>query len=36
MEPKGSLLHAQVTPPFPILSQINPVHAPNPLSEDPS
>ena len=24
------------TPPVPILSQINPVHAPNPLSEDPS
>jgi len=28
MEPKGSLLHLQVPPPVPILTQINLVHAP--------
>jgi hypothetical protein len=28
MEPEGSLPHLQAPPPVPILSQINPVHAP--------
>jgi len=30
MEPGGSLPHSQVPPPVPILSQIDPVHAPPP------
>jgi hypothetical protein len=36
MEPEGSLPHLQEPPPVPILSQLNPVHAPHiPLLEDP-
>jgi hypothetical protein len=35
-EPEGSSPHFQELPPVPILSQINLVHAPNPLSKDPS
>ena len=36
MEAEGLLPRLQVSAPVPILSQINPVHAPNPLPEVPS
>ena len=32
MEPKSSLPNSQCPPPVPILSQLNPVHTPNPTS----